>query len=176
MLGVAACIFSLLIAILISTEKVLAVVFILGLACSIIGGAKSCLAAKDEARDLRARTASMTNTVTTIDTPIWDEKGKCTQIFHLEYLTDALQADCNKFVWNSSMEPPKVGDMVKVKFLRPKESEPQGKMYVLEFQNLTQEIERARGTPESPAPEARPITPEAPAKSRSATRPAPRLE
>ena len=118
--------------------KIASSIFVLGLMVSL----PFCLKAEtDKVEDLKNRTRISTNVVIQSAGLLW-QNGECTQAFQLKD-TPVLETKCSSFVWNGSEVPPRVGDVMKVKFLL---SDYQyGKPFVLEVQNLTQEIQHVDG-------------------------------
>jgi len=106
---------------------------------------------KDESiSDRNRRTVIVTKSVTFVEQKSIDEDS-CILKFTLDSVPYTFEADCHIFV-RTFISSPKVDDVLEVKFVRPKK--PDGKPEVLDVQNLTQEVERARS--------ASPSTPEAP--------------
>lgn len=109
---------------------------------------------KEDAQ-VRADRENRTTTVTDVvleahQVPIKESGGKCVQSFTLNHGSYPLEMNCAAFVVdfdapNVVHQFPKAGDVLRVKFVRPKDS--MGKPEVREVYNLTQETERARSAP-----------------------------
>jgi hypothetical protein len=146
--------------------------------CSVIFGGVILLVGAAISHDVKLENARIDlKNRTTIITDVVIESHEvhgCLQSFVLNRDTSyPFEVGCSSNV-EPTFSQPKVGDVMRVKFVRPKE--PVGKPEILEVYNLTQKIEQVLGTPLCATPEAQPISPEAPARSRSRTLPAPRAE
>ena len=117
----------------------------------IVGCIVSGVILNNAANDRESRTTTVTEVVAE-SYQTWTKENGCVQSFALNNVPYALEKGCASFTEHSYL-PPKAGDVMRVKFVRPKN--PEGKPEVLEVYNLTQEMERARSAPPS-APEAPP--------------------
>lgn len=112
------------------TTGVIVVIF----AFTLVSVSALCWAGHADA-DIRRRTTTIIEAV--VDTQQkWDEKDGYVCSFKVERVPYVF-----KFIVKSFL-PPRVGDVMKIEFIRPKKMD--GKPNVLEWQNLTQEIERAK--------------------------------
>lgn len=122
-----------------------------GLGLMIYGAYKKDEAVHDARADRKRRTIVVTEAV--VEThQTWTKENGCVQSFTLDRVPYTFEEVCESFVV-SSFSPPRIGDVLRVKFVRHKEAE--GKPEVLEVYNLTQEMGRVR-SPSFSAPEALP--------------------
>ena len=121
----------------------------------IVGGVGLAITSSIRLDNVRDEYESRITTVTEVvaeSHQTWTKEDGCVQSFTLKNVPYTLEKGCASLV-KYSYSPPKVGDVLRVKFVRPKNSD--GKPEVLEVYNLTQEMERARSA-QSSAPEAPP--------------------
>ncbi len=132
-------------------RAVLGIVMLLGgIITMTSAGVIDSLSSENARIDRASRTTVVTDVVIQAYRML-EERG-CIQYFTLDRTSYTFEERCSSFIETDSYQQSlKVGDVLRLKFVRPKESA--GKPEVLEVYNLTQELERLRSAP-SPTLEA----------------------
>ncbi len=155
------------------------VLFLGAIIVSVIAGIAYSVSSKNARADRASRTTTLTGTAVEVRQEFMEDKN--VWLFHLKVRKNSHS---NLQLSETFSDPGpcvlKNGDVVRIKFVAPEK--PEGKPEVLEFLNLTCEIDNHALAPPVPEeyptrlPEAPPTSPEAPARSRARTLPAPNVE